>query len=74
MESVYGDRLREFVFGQPREANSEGGVAPAIFGTVMMTLLMSLAVALLRIYVREMRVRKRKRGSLPPLPAPKIGV
>ncbi len=40
---VYLDRLREFIFDQPREANSEGGVAPAIFGTVVMTLLMSLA-------------------------------
>jgi len=42
--AIYADRLREFLFEQPREANAEGGVAPAIFGTVMMTLLMSLAV------------------------------
>ncbi len=46
---VYLDRLREFVFDPPREANSEGGVAPAIFGTVMMTLLMSLVVVPLGI-------------------------
>jgi phosphate transport system permease protein len=54
---VYADRLREFVFGQPREANSEGGVAPAIFGTVLMTLLMSLAVVplgvLAALYLHE---------------------
>ncbi len=54
---VYLDRSREFVFGQPREANSEGGVAPAIFGTVMMTLLMSLAVVpfgvLAALYLHE---------------------
>ena len=54
---VYADRLREFVFGQPREANSEGGIAPAIFGTVMMTLLMSLAVVplgvLAALYLHE---------------------
>jgi phosphate transport system permease protein len=54
---VYADRLREFVFDQPREANSEGGVAPAIFGTVMMTLLMSLAVVplgvLAALYLHE---------------------
>ena len=42
--AVYADRLREFVFDPPREANTEGGVAPAVFGTVLMTLLMSVAV------------------------------
>ncbi len=54
---VYLDRLREFIFEQPREANSEGGVAPAIFGTVMMTLLMTLAVVplgvLAALYLHE---------------------
>ena len=54
---VYGNRLAEFVFGQPREANAEGGVAPAIFGTVLMTLLMSLAVVplgvLAALYLHE---------------------
>ena len=54
---VYADRLWEFVSGQPREANAEGGVAPAIFGTVMMTLLMSLAVVplgvLAALYLHE---------------------
>ncbi|MBI3010341.1 MAG: phosphate ABC transporter permease PstA [Candidatus Omnitrophica bacterium] len=54
---LYADRLREFLFDQPREANSEGGVAPAIFGTVMMTLLMSLAVVplgvLAALYLHE---------------------
>jgi phosphate transport system permease protein len=54
---VYADRLREFIFEQPREANSEGGIAPAIFGTVMMTLLMSLAVVplgvLAALYLHE---------------------
>ena len=41
---VYASRLWEFVAGDPRESNTEGGVFPAIFGTVMMVLLMSLAV------------------------------
>ncbi len=54
---VYADRLREFVFDQPREANSEGGVAPAIFGTVLMTLIMSFAVVplgvLAALYLHE---------------------
>ena len=54
---VYLDRLREFLFDEPREANSEGGVAPAIFGTVMMTLLMSVVVVplgvLAALYLHE---------------------
>jgi phosphate transport system permease protein len=54
---VYFSRWREFLFDEPREANSEGGVFPAIFGTVVMTLLMSLAVVpfgvLAALYIRE---------------------
>ncbi|MEY2806703.1 MAG: hypothetical protein RIR65_1120 [Planctomycetota bacterium] len=54
---VYVERWSEFLFDQPREANSEGGVWPAIFGTVVMTLLMSLAVVpfgvLAALYLRE---------------------
>lgn len=54
---VYADRLREFLFEEPREANSEGGVAPAIFGTVMMTLLMTVVVVplgvLAALYLHE---------------------
>ncbi len=54
---VYAERWSEFLFDQPREANSEGGVWPAIFGTVVMTLLMSLAVVpfgvLAALYLRE---------------------
>ena len=54
---VYARRWVEFLVDEPREANSEGGVFPAIFGTVVMTLLMSLAVApfgvLAALYLRE---------------------
>jgi phosphate transport system permease protein len=54
---VYFSRWWEFLSGEPREANSEGGVFPAIFGTVVMTLLMSLAVVpfgvLAALYLRE---------------------
>ncbi len=54
---VYFSRWGEFLFDEPREANSEGGVFPAIFGTVVMTLLMSLAVVpfgvLAALYIRE---------------------
>jgi phosphate transport system permease protein len=42
---------------EPREANTEGGIFPAIFGTVMMVLIMSLAVVpfgvLAALYLRE---------------------
>lgn len=54
---IYGSRWWEFLTAEPREANSEGGVYPAIFGTVCMTLLMSLAVVpfgvLAALYLRE---------------------
>lgn len=55
--SVYFSRWWEFLTDDPREANSEGGVFPAIFGTVLMTLLMTLAVVpfgvLAALYLRE---------------------
>jgi len=54
---IYLSRWREFLTDEPREANSEGGVFPAIFGTVAMTLIMSLAVVpfgvLAALYLRE---------------------
>lgn len=54
---VYSSRWWEFFVADPREANSEGGVWPAIFGTVAMTLVMSLFVTplgvLAALYLRE---------------------
>jgi len=54
---VYLSRWWEFLSSEPREANSEGGVFPAIFGTVAMTLIMSLAVVpfgvLAALHLRE---------------------
>ena len=54
---VYASRLWSFLTDQPREANTEGGIFPAIFGTVMMVFLMSLAVVplgvLAALYLRE---------------------
>ncbi|MFW7379758.1 MAG: phosphate ABC transporter permease PstA [Oligoflexus sp.] len=54
---VYLSRWWEFLTADPREANSEGGVFPALFGTVVMTLLMSIAVVpfgvLAALYLRE---------------------
>ncbi|EPJ44230.1 MAG: phosphate ABC transporter, permease protein [Osedax symbiont Rs1] len=40
----YVEKLWEFVSEDPREANTEGGIFPAIFGTVMMVILMSIMV------------------------------
>ena len=54
---IYMSRWGEFLTEEPREANSEGGVFPAIFGTVVMTLLMSVLVVpfgvLAALYLRE---------------------
>lgn len=54
---VYASRLWEFVSGDPRESNTEGGIFPAIFGTVMMVLIMSLLAVpfgvLGALYLRE---------------------
>ncbi|HZM15490.1 MAG TPA: phosphate ABC transporter permease PstA [Candidatus Krumholzibacteria bacterium] len=41
---LYVARLWEFVSAQPRESNTEGGIMPALFGTVLMVLLMTVAV------------------------------
>lgn len=43
--AVYASRWWEFVSDEPREANTEGGVLPAIFGTFVMTLLLVIVVA-----------------------------
>jgi len=54
---LYLQRLWEFLSAEPREANTEGGVFPAIFGTVMMVLLMSIIVTpfgvVAAVYLRE---------------------
>jgi ABC-type phosphate transport system permease subunit len=54
---IYLSRWWEFLSAEPRNVNTEGGVFPAIFGTVAMTLIMSLLVApfgvLAALYLRE---------------------
>lgn len=54
---LYLSKLWEFVSGEPRESNTEGGIFPAIFGTVMMVFLMSIAVlplgVLAALYLKE---------------------
>ena len=55
--SFYFKKLWEFLSEDPREANTEGGIFPAIFGTVMMTLVMALIVTpfgvIAAVYLRE---------------------
>lgn len=54
---IYLSRWWEFVSAEPREANTEGGVWPAIFGTFVMTVVMALLVApfgvMAALYLRE---------------------
>jgi len=54
---VYASRWAEFLTEDPREANTEGGVLPAIFGTAAMTLLLVVFVTPLGVvtalYLRE---------------------
>jgi len=57
----YFHKLVELFVGEPRESNTEGGLFPAIFGTVMLIFVMSLfsfplgvvAAVYLREYARE---------------------
>jgi phosphate transport system permease protein len=53
----YFSKMWEFLSDDPREANTEGGIFPAIFGTVMMTLIMAVIVTpfgvLAAVYLRE---------------------
>ncbi|MCY4357839.1 MAG: phosphate ABC transporter permease PstA [Gammaproteobacteria bacterium] len=55
--TLFMTKVLEFVADDPREGNTEGGIFPAIFGTVVMVLLMSMLVApfgvIAAIYLRE---------------------
>ncbi|PCI63630.1 MAG: phosphate ABC transporter, permease protein PstA [Gammaproteobacteria bacterium] len=54
---VFLQKIGHFVSDDPREANTEGGVFPAIFGTVLMVLLMTVIVSpfgvIAAIYLHE---------------------
>lgn len=54
---TYFHEVWVFVSGEPREANTEGGIFPAIFGTVMMVMIMSILVTpfgvIAAVYLRE---------------------
>lgn len=53
----YFKTLWAFITEDPREANTEGGIFPAIFGTVMMVMLMAVMVTpfgvIAAVYLRE---------------------
>lgn len=53
----YVEKFWEFVSDDPREANTEGGIFPAIFGTVMMVMIMTMIVTpfgvVAAVYLRE---------------------
>lgn len=42
--SLYFSRIGAFISEPPREANTEGGIFPALFGTVLMVMLMTVVV------------------------------
>ena len=58
---MYASKVWEVVSTNPREANTEGGIFPAIYGTVMMVFIMSIFVMpfgvisaiYLRVYAKE---------------------
>jgi len=53
----YLGKLKELLFAEPREANTEGGLFPAIFGTVILVFLMTLVTfpmgVIAAVYLRE---------------------
>ncbi len=53
----YTVKVKEFLLDDPREANTEGGIFPAIFGTIMMVFIMSFMVTpfgvIAAVYLRE---------------------
>ena len=53
----YLSKAWEFISSEPRESNTEGGIFPAIFGTVLLVMIMSVAVVPLgvmaAIYLNE---------------------
>ena len=54
---MYVENFWDVLTDEPREANTEGGIFPAIFGTVMMVLVMSVVVVpfgvLAAVYLKE---------------------
>ena len=61
---VYFARLIEFLGGNPREANTEGGLLPAIYGTAVMVLLMSVIVTPLGVVAGVYLAEYAPKGAL----------
>ena len=55
--AFFGHSLKNFLLDDPREANTEGGIFPAMIGTITMVLLMTILVTpmgvIAAIYMRE---------------------
>jgi phosphate transport system permease protein len=53
----YFTKFAEFLTDDPREANTEGGIFPAIYGTILMVIIMSIIVTpfgvIAAVYLRE---------------------
>lgn len=54
----------EFLMAEPREANTEGGIYPALFGTVLLVLLMTLAVVPLGVVTAVYMTEYARKGWL----------
>ncbi|MEN8165528.1 MAG: ABC transporter permease subunit, partial [Acidobacteriota bacterium] len=54
----------EFLVSEPREANTEGGIYPALFGTVLLVLLMTLAVVPLGVVTAVYMTEYARKGWL----------
>ena len=61
---LYLSNLWRFLSENPREANTEGGVFPAIFGTILMVLLMSLIVTPFGVIAAVYLLEYAKQGPL----------
>lgn len=60
----YFAKLWEFIFDDPRESNTEGGVFPALFGTVLMVVMMSVVVTPLGVIAAFFLREYAKQGTL----------
>lgn len=58
----WAKKVGEFLSDNPRESNSEGGVFPAIFGTILLVIIMSIIVMplgiLVAVYLHEYAKRR----------------
>ncbi len=61
---LYLSRAAEFVTGEPRESNTEGGIFPALFGTALMVLLMTCVATPLGVLAAVYLHEYARRGPL----------